>query len=115
MIIKKQIKVSVYEVTTSIYIVDEPNEIQKIVDKIVKNQNVLDTEGFVLDLSNRNYIICFMKKNISHNLIAHEVYHLGNHICKNLDIIDEEATAWVVGYVTECIYKILSKNKIEIK
>lgn len=53
-------------------------------------------------------------KYLSHNTIAHEVFHAVMKITEDRDIKDEEAQAWLVGHITGDIYKFLKKKVIEI-
>ena len=52
---------------------------------------------------------------LSHNLLAHEIFHLTHMITKDIDINDEESQAWLNGYLTEQVYKILNKKNITRK
>lgn len=38
------------------------------------------------------------------NTIAHEVSHYVDYVMKSRDVHDEEARAYLQGYVTECVY-----------
>jgi hypothetical protein len=54
-----------------------------------------------------------------HNLesrkgIGHEIFHAVNTIQRDREITDEESGAWLIGYVSEFVYKFLKKKKIEV-
>jgi hypothetical protein len=76
--------------------------------------DVLDCEGVTMGY-NKSYIVALVKNKISHNLIAHELFHLAQMVTKDIDIEDEESQAWLNGYVTENVYKLLHKKNIEVK
>jgi hypothetical protein len=73
-----------------------------------------DIDGLSICFSHDDYYILFKEGIITHNLIAHELYHL---VCSMMDhrmIDDEEARAWLVGYVTALVYQTFDKAKISI-
>lgn len=64
------------------------------------------------------YWIVFDTKHICHTIIAHEVTHCANWIfmdrCINFDYLNDEPYAYLVGWITEKIYKYADKNSIRI-
>lgn len=62
--------------------------------------------------------VCYLiidSKYLSHNTIAHEIYHAIVRVTKDRGIEDEEAQAWLMGHLTAEVYKFLDKKKITIK
>lgn len=55
----------------------------------------------------------FLNKDIDHDLLAHEVVHLVNAICVErkikLDPFNDEPQAYLTGWITGEIYKVLNK------
>jgi hypothetical protein len=73
------------------------------------------SDGVTLNFANDIYYIIFHDDSISHNLIAHELYHLVSSICDYRSIDEEESRAWLCGYLTQIFYKFLIKKNITIK
>jgi hypothetical protein len=91
-------------------------ELQQYVFKRKKaNIDVLDTHGVVFNWGSAEYVIAFKEDSLSHNLIAHEMLHMVMAITNDISIEDEESQAWLVGHLTEHVYKILNKKKFVIK
>lgn len=62
--------------------------------------------------------VCYLiidYKYLSHNTIAHEIYHAIVRVTEDRGINDEEAQAWLMGHLTAEVYKFLDKKKIIIK
>jgi hypothetical protein len=74
-----------------------------------------ENEGIVITPAIDNYFVLIDSKYLSHNTIAHEVYHAVVRVTEDRGIVDEEAQAWLCGHLTTVIYKFLSKKKFEIK
>lgn len=63
----------------------------------------------------QNYYLLFPKDFLSHNTIAHEIYHATVRISEDRVVTDEEAQAWLAGYITGMVYEFLEKKKIQLK
>lgn len=74
-----------------------------------------ESEGFVFNVDLDKYYLLIDLKYLSHDTIAHEVYHVVMGVTKERHIRDEEARAWLTGYITSQIYKFLNKKKLEVK
>jgi hypothetical protein len=115
MITKGKIKISVYETEVQLMVVDSMSELQDLLmKKGIMVHDVTNCEGITLGY-NKTYLVVLVKELISHNLIAHELFHLATMVTKDIDIEDEESQAWLNGYITEHVYKILNKKNITIK
>ena len=75
---------------------------------IVDEKHDPDDEGYTLG-SNKSYATILNRKYLTHNTIAHEMYHLTCNIGEATGITDEESRAWICGYITEEIYKLITK------
>lgn len=116
---KRKILVSIYSRIANLYVVDKIEDMQHYLDKKTKGMiDVLESDGCVFDLFSEKhgleYYIVLVKERISHNLIAHEVYHLATKMSRDIDIKDEESVAWLTGYLTETIYKVLKSKDFSI-
>lgn len=72
-----------------------------------------DCDAFTGPLSYSDVITIFMS-DTSPRTVAHEIYHLCHLIMTKRGIQDEEAWAYLIGYVTENYYK-LKEGKNEVK
>ena len=118
-IFKKKINLAIYEAVVNLRVVDSMQDMQDYLDKKTKSLvDVTDSYGCVFDLPGAKgleYYIVYEKDKLTINLISHEVYHLAIRILTNINITDEESTAWLVGYLTETIYKVLRQKNYNIK
>ena len=61
------------------------------------------------------YFLLIDLKYLSHNTIAHEIYHATIGITEDRGVNDEEAQSWLCGHITGTVYKFLDKKKFKIK
>lgn len=116
MISQSTIKVPLYECKVILIVTTTMEELQQYVMKKKKaNVDVLETHGVVFNWGNAEYVVALKEGSLSHNLIAHEMLHMVMAITNDIAIEDEESQAWLVGYLTEQVYKILNKKKFVIK
>lgn len=74
-----------------------------------------ESEGILITADIDKYYLIIDNKYLTHNTIAHEVYHGVVRITEDRGIVDEEAQAWLAGHLSEVIYKFLEKKKFEVK
>lgn len=120
MISSTKIKLGLYETSVTLYVASSMEEFEAKMRKKTKNNNlsIKDTYGVVFgwgSAGDAGYVIALHESNLSHNLIAHEIFHLAIMITNDIDIEDEESQAWLVGYLTESVYSILKKKNFVIK
>jgi len=116
MLSKTTIRVPLYECKVILIVTSTMEELQQYVLKKKKaNVDVLDTHGVVFNWGNAEYVVAMKEDSLGHNLIAHEMFHMVMAITHDIAIEDEESQAWLVGYLTEQVYKILNKKKFVIK
>ena len=89
-------------------------------EKLYKKYKINDdfggeAEGALLMPDLENYYLLIGNQYLTHNTIAHELYHAVVRITEDRDITDEEAQAWLVGHLSGEIYKFLDKKKLVIK
>jgi len=74
-----------------------------------------ENEGILICSDISKYFLLIDLKYLSHNTIAHEVYHAVVRVTEERGVVDEEAQAWLCGHITGAIYKFLDKKKLQIK
>ena len=57
-------------------------------------------------------IVTFFKDEPTNNMVAHEIYHVACRVLQPRGIEDEEAWAYLIGYLTEMFYD-LYLDKVE--
>lgn len=117
MIVKKTINIETFNCKLQLVISDN---IQKEIDKIYKKYSVVpnydyELEGILISGEMESYHLIIDQKYLSHNTIAHEIYHAVVRITEDRDVVDEETQAWLCGFLTEQIYSFAKKKKLEIK
>ena len=117
-ILSECFSIDIYETTIILMIGDSIEIINKYVNDNITKVDLLDTEGCVFENhfeGGFQYYIVLVRGKLTHNLIAHEVFHLSSSILRTINITDEEATAWVIGYITELLYDFLKSKQIIIE
>jgi hypothetical protein len=114
--IKKEIKLPTYNCAIELIITDN---IQRVANSIYKKYNLKDTldydvEGVVLTIDIDRYYLIFSPQYLSHNTIAHEIYHCVVRVTEERDVVDEEAQAWLSGHITSEVYRFFSKKGIKV-
>lgn len=115
--VQTTIKLPTYQCKITLSVVDS---VAKEATRLYKKYKIQDdfgaeAEGSVIMVDSSNYYLLFHKDFLTHNTIAHEVYHAAVRVTEDRDITDEESQAWLAGHITEVIYKFLEKKKLEIK
>lgn len=111
------IKFPTYGCKLVIAVVDN---VKNSVEKIYKKYNIKDefedeAEGVLVMPNMDTYYLMIEKDYITHNTIAHEIFHAAVRITEDRGITDEEAQAWMAGHITESLYKFLEKKKLQVK
>ena len=112
----KKLKLPQYECVVQLEIVpDVPKRLSILYKKYkVPVEAGTGYDGVCFAPTLKEYYIIYRESELSHNLIAHELWHCVNRIHEDRDIEDEEAGAWLSGYLTGDVYKALRKANIEI-
>lgn len=89
-------------------------------EKLYKKYKINDefeheAEGALVMPDMETYHLLLDKSYITHNTIAHEIFHAAVRITEDRGITDEEAQAWMAGHITETLYKFLEKKKLQVK
>jgi hypothetical protein len=96
------------------------DDITSEVSKLFKKNKINDVfdggaEGIMISFEMDCYNLIIDEECLSHNTIAHEIYHVVVRITEDRNINDEESQAWLCGNITEVIYKFLESKKLKIK
>lgn len=92
----------------------ESNKIYKKY-KLKEEDDDGENEGILISADIDKYFLLIDIKYLTHNTIAHEIYHGVVRVTEDRGISDEEAQAWLCGHLTGVVYKFLNKKKLEIK
>lgn len=114
---RKIIKIDQYNCNLIVILSDK---IKEDTNKLLKKDKLshridYEIEGIFLYHDIDKYYLLISQQHLSHNTIAHEVYHAVVRITEDREINDEESQAWLMGYITEQIYKFINKKNVEIK
>lgn len=114
--VQHKISVGVYSCTVYVVITEDLTAFAKELNNIYEGAALMDgSEGFMFTPDMKIYYVVFDEQYLSHNTIAHELFHLTCAICEDRDVVEEEARAWLSGFLSENIYKFIEKKKLVIK
>lgn len=113
---RQKIKIDQYSCELIVIISDK---IKDDTNKLLKKDKLphrvdYEIEGIFLYHDIDKYYLLLSSQHLSHNTIAHEVYHAVVRITEDREINDEESQAWLMGYITELIYKFIIKRNVQI-
>ncbi len=113
---QKIFPLKVYDTKVHFELVDHCNDRWKEIMRKYKIPFKDDDEQYRGLFFKANYIhhILIDKKSVNYNTICHEIHHASCMITGERHIDNEEATAWVCGYLSEVIFGFLNKNKVTI-
>ncbi|MFO0089401.1 MAG: hypothetical protein ACK518_01065 [bacterium] len=111
-----KIKLPTYNCELHFFVLDGlNNEVNKLYKKYKLNEMFEESaEGVLFSPDIDRYILLIDIKYLTHNTIAHEIFHAVMKITEDRDITDEEAQAWLIGHITGDIYSFLKKKNIQI-
>ena len=94
-------------------------DLQKKVKNIYKKYNIIqeeevDAEAIMISPTMSVYYIIIDIDYLTHNTVAHELFHVVNSILQDRDIHDEETGAWLSGHISNFIYNSVNKKKLTI-
>jgi hypothetical protein len=113
---QKVIKLDTYSCEVVINISDDIiNEAKKIYKRL-EQPFIFEgaAEGLVINLNIDKYYLLIDAHYLTHNTIAHEIYHVVVRVTEDRDIVDEESQAWLAGLITEKMYKFISLKNLEV-
>ena len=117
MVTKYKIAIPVYELNLHVAIYEDMARATKDYSKHLDGFSLDNDDGCTFPIHRGrdffdDFCIIFYKAKLSHNLIAHETFHVARRILLCRGIQDEEAQAWLCGWLTGEIYKRLEKDKL---
>jgi hypothetical protein len=117
MTVKTTLKLLTYSCKLTLIVTDQVKvEIAKVYKKHkLKEEIDYEVEGILLSPITNDYYLLLTTKYLTHNTIAHEIYHAADRICGDRDVNHEEAKAWLAGYITGETYKFLEKKNLQVK
>jgi hypothetical protein len=112
--IKTTIKLPTYSCELIVGVVDSvAAEAEKIYKRFkIKDDFGDEAEGAVIMIDIDKYYLLIGTKYLSHNTLAHEIYHAVVKVTEDRGIVEEEAQAWLAGHLTGVIYKFLEKKNL---
>ena len=117
MAFKKIINIETFNTKVEVLITNSiQNEIKKIYNSYKDDYtDPIEVEGIIINLNTEKYHLLIDTQYLSHNTIAHEIYHAAVRITEDRDVVDEETQAWLCGYITQKVYDFIKLKKLEIK
>ncbi len=117
MTVKTTLKLLTYSCKLTLVVTDQSKvEIANIYKRHkLKNEVDYEIEGIFLSPKMNDCFLILNLKYLTHNTIAHEMYHAASRICEDREIKDEEAKAWLAGHITGEMYKFLEKKNLQVK
>jgi hypothetical protein len=115
--VSKVINLPTYSCNLTIVITDQiKSESKKIYKKheLGEDDEEEENEGLLITSSDANYFLVLDIKYLTHNTIAHEIYHATVRITEDRNVVDEEAQAWLCGHITTEMYKFIEKKKLVV-
>lgn len=119
--IKTKINIDVYGTYLLFIVTDD------LYDAVVKNvQHVKSEEywteeyarslhGVTLTSDTPPYTIAIKDDSLTYNTIIHELYHVARTLAARINIEEDEPIAWLIGYLSQRVFKFLADKKIEVK
>jgi hypothetical protein len=89
-------------------------EVERLLKKYKLDPLQGEVEGMVVHTAEIYHILIDLKY-LTHNTLAHELYHAVNRVTGDRGIEEEEARAWLAGHLAEFVYKTLEKKKLTVK
>ena len=119
--IKTKIKIDVYGTYLLFIVTDD------LYDAVVRNvKHAKDEEywteeyaktlhGVTLTSDAPPYTVVIKDDSLTYNTIVHELFHVSRTLAARINITEDEPVAWLIGYLSERIFKFLADKKIEVK
>jgi len=113
----KNLKIPIYECTLQFIITDHLiEEVNRIYKKLDIPELFVDhAEGCLISTDIDVYILLLDVKYLSHNTIAHEIFHAVIRMTEDREISDDEQQAWLCGWITQHLYKFITKKNLTVK
>jgi len=111
------IKIPTYSCEVTFIITDTLDVIARSIYKKHKIAEEYESgnEGILISPTLHKYFLLIDMKYLTHNTVAHEIYHASARVTEDRNVTDEEAQAWLCGHLSGVIYKFLEKKNFKIK
>lgn len=97
----------------------------KQLDQYITGYKITDLYAHTINADYKSYDGYFIilnpehaKGRITHGTVAHESFHASNMLLENRGVIpsfeNDEAQAYLLGWITERVYQVLNKRKIKL-
>lgn len=115
--LSKKIKLDTYNCAITFIVTDTISRTLKYIYRKhgIDEEIDADAEGILVAVDISTYYLIVDKKYLTHNTIAHEIFHVVIKMTEARDIFDEESQAWIAGHVANGIYKFLAGKSLKIR
>lgn len=113
----KTFKLDTYSCQLIFIITDKLNDEFKRISKKHK-LDLIDygeSEGMFIPTDITKYYLLISSNYLTHNTLAHEIYHSVIGITDDRDVLEEEARSWLCGHITEKVYKFIEQKNLQVK
>lgn len=113
-----KVSVKTYDCTVLYILTDNMKKTEKYLLKKYNGElsndfDSAEAEGITISINGKIYACMIDCMYLSHNTIAHELYHVTRRITEDRDINDEESIAWLSGYLAEEFYHFVELPKVK--
>ena len=107
----KRIKLDTYNCFVTVTITDQLKSVANMLYRKMKSKDsfTFEAEGVVITFDIDNYYIILDTQYLTNNTICHELYHAVVKVTEDREIVDEEAQAWLMGYLAQIVYRFVYK------
>lgn len=114
--LRKTIHIKLYDCSIKLIVTGNINQYLKGLYKKHKQtyQNDNNLAGIFDTFDLDKYYIVLNIKHLSINLVSHEIYHLVRRLSRDRNISNEESIAWLMGFISEEVYKFLKTKEINL-
>lgn len=107
----KEFPIPLYETTLVLIVSKDIEKSVKKLNKKHKNTTPIvieqDSAGVVFEYYIDKYYLILSEDSVTINTVCHEIYHLTERLSRHRNIFEEEAKAWIQGYLSENILNYL--------
>lgn len=115
--VSRTLQIPTYSTKLVIIVSDDVvQEINKVYKKYGINKvETAEPEGVMMTNDLDCYYLILNTSYLTYNTITHETFHVMMHMTRDRGIFEEEAQAWLIGYINQAVFKILDQKKLLIK
>ena len=119
--LKTKINIDIYSTSLLFIVTDDIYESALTYVKHIKEKEdwsreyAASLQGVSIYGSNPDYSVLIKYSSLTYNTIVHELFHIARTLTSRIGVEDDEATAWLLGYLAEKVFKFLEDKKIKIE